>query len=170
MPTSATTLPKPDPKHIANFARLEPWLVRGDQPDRAGYKWLALHDVNLVVNFRLRDLHKKVEKAAPHLEYIHIPVKNDRPPTEEQALQWLELCRRNAPARTLFGHCKGGAGRTSTFCALVRIAQGWPLAEAVTEQRKYGFEPEAEHKKQARFLADFFARVTDGALQIPKLS
>ncbi len=60
--------------------------------------------------------------------------------------------------RPIFVHCNAGEGRTSTFCALVRIAQGWPLDSAIAEQVRFGFDPDGEHKEQARFLERFSKR------------
>lgn len=160
---------EPDPKHIAKFARVEPWLMRGDQPDRAGYVWLASHGVRSVVCLRKRNVDRKVGKAAPSLDSIHLPVKNDRPPTEQQSLEWLQLCSRSKSDGTVFVHCRGGKGRTSVFCALVRAAQGWRYEDAIAEQRRFGFEPEGENKRQAAFLADFFRRYRDGIVGAPRL-
>jgi protein tyrosine/serine phosphatase len=159
----------PSPKHIKRFAVVEPWLMRGDQPDRDGYEWLASHGVRSVVCLRKRNVDRKVRKAAPSLYSIHLPVKNDCPPTDQQALEWLQLCSRSKASGAVFVHCRGGKGRTSVFCALVRAAQGWTYEDAIAEQRKFGFKPEGEHKRQAIFLADFFRRYGDSIAGAPKL-
>ncbi len=40
--TAETDIAEPDPKYIANFGKLEPWLVPGDQPETVKVtKWLA---------------------------------------------------------------------------------------------------------------------------------
>jgi len=144
--------------------------MRGDQPDAAGCKWLAAHGVGVLVNLRLRNRDRAVRKAAPELRPVHIPVKNDCPPSDEQALQWLELCRRQKSERAVFVHCRGGKGRTSTFCALVRAAQRWPFERAIEEQRRFGFEPEGMHRRQAAYLESFFERLANGRLRVAGLS
>jgi len=147
---------KPDPRHVAEFAYVEPWLARGDQPDQDGYRWLRAHGTELVVNLRLRSDKHNIARAAPQLKALHIPVRNNRPPLYRQVAQWLALCaaaeRRQA---LLFVHCRGGRGRTSLFCALFRLAQGHSVEEAIEEQRRFGFEPEGLHRKQADFLREF---------------
>lgn len=146
--------PLPQSKEIDNFAWLEPWLARGAQPSHRGYAWLAERGFKVVVNLRTHDESKSVQKFAHVLAPIHIPVENNRAPSDQQALQWLELCA-SPYMRPLLVHCNLGEGRTSLFCALVRIAQGWPLDEAIAEQQEFGFDPDGEHREQARFLEAF---------------
>lgn len=160
---------RPDSEHIAEFARVEPWLFRGDQPDAEGYRWLLNHGVSTVVNLRMHNIDKQVSDATDGLRSVHIPVPNDYAPSEKQALMWLALCHDRKSTDRIFVHCRGGKGRTSAFCALVRIAQGWDVEAAINEQRNFGFEPDREHKVQAEFLEEFAARVRAGSLAIPKL-
>lgn len=147
----------PNSKEIGNFGWIEPWLARGAEPKLGGYKWLAEKRFKTVVNLRSHDLAKAVKNSSVDLEPIHIPVENNRAPSEEQALQWLQIC--SFPLmHPIFVHCNAGEGRTSTFCALVRIAQGWPLDSAIAEQVGFGFDPDGEHKEQAEFLQMFQRR------------
>ena len=148
------TAPFPIAKEIDKFAWIEPWLARGAQPTHRGYAWLADHGFKVVVNLRSHDETKSVKRFAPSLVPVHIPVSNNRAPSDEQALQWLELCA-SPYMRPLLVHCNLGEGRTSAFCALVRIAQGWPVDEAIAEQQQYGFDPAGEHREQAKFLNAF---------------
>jgi len=100
---------------------------------------------------------------------VHIPVKNNFAPTFEQAMRWFAICKASQSVRRLLVHCSVGEGRTSTFCALVRIAQGLALEDAITEQRTFGFQPDGEHKEQAVFLAEFYSNVKSGVVVIPRL-
>ena len=147
----------PTKKEIDNFAWIEPWLARGAEPKVAGYRWLASQGFKTVVNLRSHDLGPGVKNASADLEPIHIPVENNRAPGDEQALQWLLICSTRS-MHPIFVHCNAGEGRTSTFCALVRIAQGWPLDSAIAEQLTFGFDPDGEHKEQAKFLQRFKQR------------
>src|ERR1700680_431896 len=156
MPVSAVSA-IPNSKEIDNFAWIEPWLARGAEPKHAGYKWLADMAFKTVVNLRSHDVAQSVRNASVNLETLNIPVKNNKAPEDEQALQWLQICS-SRPMRPIFVHCNAGEGRTSTFCALVRIAQGWPLDSAIAEQLIFGFDPDGEHKEQARFLKKFEQR------------
>ncbi len=151
----ASQHPLPAPNDIERFGWVEPWLARGAQPNSAGYKWLAGHGVGVVVNLREADCARDVERSAPSLQSVHLPVKNDRPPADDQVAQWFDLCDRIASGRPIFVHCKGGEGRTSVFCALTRLRQGWSVEDAIAEQIPYGFNPEKEHKHQAEFLREF---------------
>jgi protein tyrosine/serine phosphatase len=148
--------PVPDRKDINGFAWLEPWLARGAQPTPQGYRWLEDHGFKVVVNLRTHDETPSVKKFAHGLVPIEIPVINNQAPSDEQVIQWLELCA-SRYMRPVFVHCNLGEGRTSAFCALVRLAQGWPLDEAIAEQQPFGFDPDGEHHEQARYL-DAFAR------------
>jgi protein tyrosine/serine phosphatase len=149
-----TITPVPNPKDISRFAWLEPWLARGAQPAPQGYRWLDEQGFKVVVNLRTHDEAHSIEKCAHELVPVHIPVVNNRAPSEAQALEWLDLCA-SQYMRPLYIHCNLGEGRTSMFCALVRLAQGWPLEEAIVEQQPFGFDPEGEHHEQARFLQTF---------------
>ncbi len=155
----------PTSKQINNFAWIEPWLARGAEPTLAGYKWLADNLFKTVVNLRSHEVDQAVRNSSDDLEPIHIPVKNNQAPSDEQALQWLQICSLRA-MRPIFVHCNAGEGRTSTFCALVRIAQGWPLDSAIAEQVRFGFDPDGEHKEQARFLERFSKRETQARLPV----
>ena len=146
--------PIPSSRIINKFAWVEPWLARGAQPTLRGYAWLADNGFKVVVNLRTHDEAQSVKKSAATLEPIHIPVVNNQAPSDEQALQWVELCA-SQYMRPLFIHCNLGEGRTSAFCALVRQAQGRPHDEAIDEQVPFGFNPEGEHREQARFLQAF---------------
>lgn len=161
---------RPDSKAIPEFGLVESTLARGGQPGREGYEWLVEHGFKIIVNLRHRDESSFVDRIAPDLKPVRIPVLNDYPPSIEQCVQWLDLCAYNLPERPIFFHCKGGNGRTSTFTIVYRIAQGRDLEDAVAEERRYGFDPEAEHQKQARFLQGFFRRVRSGELTLPAVS
>ncbi len=138
-----TNHPQPDPKHVANFAAIEPWLFRGDQPDDEGYRWLVARGVRVIVNLRKRNTKKRAHRAAPGIDYKHIPVTNDHAPRRRQAIEFLTLCQNCRPERPIYVHCRGGKGRTSTFCALVRLAQGWPAAKLSPNNSRSASSPPA---------------------------
>jgi protein tyrosine/serine phosphatase len=161
------TTPKTPAAHeIENFAWVEPWLGRGAQPKLRGYTWLEEQGFRVVVNLRIHDETKSVKKFASRLEPIQIAVINNAAPTDEQALQWLEICA-SRYMRPIFVHCNLGEGRTSAFCALLRLAQRWPLDEAIAEQLAFGFEPDGEHADQGRFLHHFVQKGLAERVWIP---
>ncbi len=156
----------PSPKGIDKFAWVEPWLARGAQPSILGYKWLDAHGFKVLVNLRIHDESKTVRRFAGSVEPIQIPITNNRAPSEEQALQFLEICA-SRYMRPILVHCNLGEGRTSTFCALIRVAQGWPLDEAIREQQPFGFDPSGEHQEQAHFLRSFVLKKLAERVWVP---
>jgi protein tyrosine phosphatase (PTP) superfamily phosphohydrolase (DUF442 family) len=152
-------------REIERFAWIDRWLARGGQPDSAAFEMLRMQGIRIIVNLRQRDGRKMVERAG--LSYVHIPVKNDHAPTRGQIRQWLELCSAHHRADPIFVHCKGGEGRTSAFCAAVRLAQGHDVESAIAEQRSFDFDPEGKHAEQAQFLRDLAGDVAAGRFTIP---
>lgn len=155
---------------IENFDWLLPWLARGGQPTEDGFRELDRAGVTFIVNLREHDETGDVYRSTRRAKPVHIPVKNDCAPTDEQALRWLDFCAQRAPDDKLYVHCHAGHGRTSTFCILVRLAQGYPLERSVIEERRRGFDPEGKHRRQYEFLRSFDDRLRSGALAAPSLA
>lgn len=84
-------------------------------------------------------------------------------------MRWLQICQANHRRKRMYVHCDAGAGRTSTFCVLLRIAQGVALEKAFAEEEHFGFKPQSEHKMQAQYLADFVRKVQNNELSVPDL-
>ena len=148
--------------------RIEPWLMRGSQPSPKDYSELYDAGIRVIVNLRKHDETNDIEKVAPEILAVRIAVPNHNAPYDAQALKWLELCESVRAKLPIFVHCHAGHGRTSVFCALVRIAQGWPLEKIIAEERSYGFEPE-EEVEQNEFIERFWSDVQSGRLQVPSL-
>jgi protein tyrosine/serine phosphatase len=163
------TQPSPDLKDVANFGWVTDWLARGADPNPAGFRWLAqAAHIATVVNLRAED---NTEAAlAPSLGFnvVQIPVVDNKAPSQEQGLQFVQLCA-DESKRPLFVHCQSGHGRTSTFCCLVRLAQGWKLDDAIEEAvQRYGFQPEKD-PAQVAFLKGIHDLVKAGTLTLPAL-
>lgn len=161
--------PAPDPKDLENFGWVTDYLARGADPNPAGFRWLVqAAEIATVVNLRAED---NTEAAlAPELKFeaVQIPVVDNKAPSQEQGMQFLQLCA-DGSKRPLFVHCQSGHGRTSTFCALVRLAQGWKLEDAIDEAvQRYGFQPEKD-AAQIAFLKAIHELVKAGALTLPVL-
>lgn len=146
---------------IEHFGEMEPWLTRGAQPEKDQYEWLRSQGVDTLVNLRRSDDSMAVESYAPDVLQIRIAIRDNCPPTHEQAVKWLRFCDDVRSRRKLFVHCKNGSGRTSVFCALVRIGQGWDAASAIEEQRPFGFGA-PKHQAQMAFLERFAAAIRRG--------
>jgi len=122
--------------------------------------------VRTIVNLRTDPKAKNLSDPGGTLRPVHLPVRDGHAPTKEQALEWLNLCV--SAARPMFIHCHEGRGRTGTFCALVRLAQGWDIERAIAEEiQLYEFEAEKDWR-QLDFLRDFASEVARG-LRIPHL-
>lgn len=165
--TGKVKIPKLRSKDIERFAWFEPWLARGGQPSTGALEDLKAQGIRIIVNLRMRDETNKVQDAG--FEGLHIPVRNDHAPTESQALRWLTICEQNYESKPIFVHCKGGEGRTSAFCALVRLAQGYNVDDAIREETQYDFQPDGKHHAQAQFLREFAQRAQSGSLVLPAL-
>jgi protein tyrosine/serine phosphatase len=162
------SLPIPDPKDLANFGWLEPWAGRGAEPTPAGFKWLRDFQFTTVVNLREEDNTEALLATDLGLKHQYIPVRDNQAPIDAQTFDWLNLCA-DVTARPLFVHCQSGHGRTSTFCILLRLAQGWKLEDAIDEQAKrYGFKPEHD-VAQTAYLHDVRRRMKAGELVLPDI-
>lgn len=159
----------PDAKDAPNFGWVSSWLARGADPNPAGFRWATqTAGIRTIVNLRAED--NTEADLAPALDFrpIQIPVIDNAPPTQEQALQFLALCADEANY-PVFVHCQSGHGRTSTFCILVRLAQGWRLDDAIEESvRRHGFQPEKD-RGQVAFVTGMQARAAAGEITLPAL-
>ncbi|MFN2528963.1 MAG: protein-tyrosine phosphatase family protein [Candidatus Baltobacteraceae bacterium] len=164
------TLPTPDSKDLQNFGWVCDWLARGADPNPAGFRWLAqAAQIKTIVNLRAED--NSEAALAPSLGFIpvQIPVVDNAPPSQEQAMQFLQLCAEDS-THPIFLHCQSGHGRTSTFCCLVRLAQGWKLDDAIDESvQHYGFERQKD-AAQVAFLKGIHDLVKAGSLTLPALA
>jgi len=71
------------------------------------------------------------------LQYLWLPIKDERAPTDEQARTFLEFVRDPAHWPVLI-HCRAGEGRAGTMAALARYAiDGWSMSAALREARNY---------------------------------
>ena len=159
--------PKPDLKDNPNFGWMTPWLARGAHPNPAGFRWLTDNGVKSIVNLRAEDNTEVALTELLPFTPVQIPVVDNTAPSTEQALMWLQLCaeQRNRP---VFVHCQAGHGRTSTFCMLVRLAQGWKLKDAIDEERTFGFNPDHD-PAQIAFIEGLRDQLKAGTLTLPTL-
>ena len=114
-----------------------PNLYRGAQPTAEGMKELEKLGIKTVVN--LRYLHSdRDEMEDVNLAYKHIRMTTMNPDMDD-IVRFLNIVTdsNNTP---VFVHCKYGADRTGTVCAIYRvIIQGWSREDAVEEMTQGGF-------------------------------
>jgi len=163
------TQPAPDPKDLQNFGWVSAWLGRGADPNPAGFRWLTqTARVKTIVNLRAEDNTEAALAPALGFSPVQFAVIDNMPPTQEQAMQFLQLCADDSK-HPIFVHCQSGHGRTSTFCCLVRLTQGWKLDDAIEEAvHRYGFE-RAKDAGQIAFLRRIHDLVKAGSLALPIL-
>ncbi|TSC73148.1 MAG: hypothetical protein G01um101438_171 [Parcubacteria group bacterium Gr01-1014_38] len=117
---------------------------RSGQPLVSEFTWLKERGWKSVVNLRTDGERGEIGDDAKlqgftnlGLTYLHIPLTDGQPPTEDQAEQflWFVTNPENQPVHI---HCRGGIGRTGTMTALYRYAvQGWPMDLAIQESRAF---------------------------------
>lgn len=119
-------------------------LSRSGQPLISEFEWLQKKGWKGVVNLRVDGEREEVsddEKLPGFNElgfnYLHLPIVDGHPPTEQQAEQFLAFVT-NEANQPVHIHCRGGIGRAGTMIALYRYAvQGWPLEQAIKESRLF---------------------------------
>ena len=119
-------------------------LSRSGQPLIGEFKWMAKSGWRGVVNLRVDGERDEVGDDAKlpgfnqlGLNYLHLPIVDGHPPTDEQAEKFLKFVTdpNNQPTHV---HCRGGIGRAGTMVALYRYAvQGWPMDQAIAESRAF---------------------------------
>lgn len=151
---------------IRNFGVVSPGcLYRSAQPgDDADYEWLIRQGVKSIVC--LREEHDCGDRARWLAERgvvsLHLPIKNEHAPTDEQAREFLAFVRDPGHWPVLV-HCKDGIGRASTMAALARYSiDGWPMSRALDEARKYRPLQFPMFGEQRRWLNHWKARFAAG--------
>lgn len=143
---------------LRNFAIVDKGIYRSAQPIYGyEYKWLKkVLNVDTIINLRKESVHDE-HNAPSHFIHVHsIPVVDHLPPTLEQAQEFIDLIKESSKNnKSVLFHCEHGHGRTSTFCVLARIAQGWSLKKALKEEEEK-FHYAFKHKIQKDFLLSHF--------------
>lgn len=129
-------------------------LSRSGQPLPEEFEWLKEKGWRSVVNLRVDgergetgDDLKLPGFQELNFNYLHLPITDGSPPTDEQAKKFLAFVT-NPENKPVHVHCRGGIGRAGTLVALYRYAVGrWPMKEAIKESRLYqGGVSEAQKK------------------------
>ncbi len=123
---------------LPNLHKVSENLYRGAQPTAEGMKQLEKMGIKTVVN--LRSGHSdRDEIKDTGLSYEHINMTTWNPKTED-VVRFLQIVT-DSSRTPVFVHCKHGADRTGTVCAIYRIVlEGWSKDEAIEEMTKGGFE------------------------------
>ena len=122
---------------VPNCHKISDDLYRGEQPNEEGMRQLEKSGIKTVINLRAFHSDRDELKDA-NISSEHVFVKPWHP-EDEDVTQFLKIV--TDKSRTpVFVHCKYGADRTGTMCAIYRIAvQGWSKDEAIEEMTKGNF-------------------------------
>jgi len=127
---------------LPNFARISKQLLRGGQPDAAGFEELKKIGVAIVVNLGHETDEIARERAivlSQGMQYVSIPWRGSNDPDAGQIAEFLELLRAN-PDKQIFVHCQRGAERTGVMAACYRISvDKWTAEQALQEMEQFGF-------------------------------
>jgi protein tyrosine/serine phosphatase len=122
---------------LPNLHKVSDDLYRGAQPTAEGMKQLEKLGIKTVVNLRsTRSDRDEIKDTG--LAYEHLTMTTWNPETED-VVRFLQIVT-DSNRTPVFVHCKHGADRTGTVCAIFRIAvHGWSKDEAMEEMAKGGF-------------------------------
>jgi tyrosine-protein phosphatase SIW14 len=155
---------------IPNSGRINDRFFRGAQPRPPGLAELKKLGITTVVDLREEDpgkiLWERHEVESLGMRFVHIPVNEWSPPTNEQVVQFLSLFR-DDPAQKIFVHCRFGQDRTGIFVATYRIAfEKWPTEQVIKEMYFFGFNG-LWHPSMKSFIRDFPARLSSAPALAP---
>jgi protein tyrosine/serine phosphatase len=135
---------------LPNLCKVSESLYRGAQPTAGGFRELKKMGIKTVVN--LRSFHSdRDEIGETGLAYEHIYMKSWNA-EDEETVRFLQIVA--DPARgPVFVHCKHGADRTGTMCAIYRVAvEEWTPEEAVEEMTQGGFGFHSIHRSLVGYI------------------
>ena len=136
---------------VPNAFRVSDDLYRGAQPTDEGMASLRKLGIKTVINLREENSDKGLANGAD-FKRVHIPLFALMNPTDSEVRKFLQtVC--DPQNRPVFVHCRAGADRTGTMCAIYRIVvQGWDKQSAVDEMTKGGFNFHSEFQNLVRYI------------------
>ena len=128
---------------VDNFAKVSSTMWRGAQPSDKSLEKLAQGGIKTVIDLRMDGdgiEHESQTVNTLGLHYVHIPMGFMKP-TPDKILSFLKIV--TAPEnQPVFVHCRQGADRTGTLCAIYRrLVQNWTFEECWVEMRTHHFKP-----------------------------
>lgn len=150
-----------------NLHKVSDALYRSAQPRAEGFQSLHAMGIKTVVNLRQENDDPELAKGLG-LKLVHIPLMANKNPNQEQVNQFLELV--NDPANLpILVHCRAGADRTGTMCAIYRIAcRGWSVNDALSEMVHGGFGFHSSFDNLSRYIEQLDAPQVRSLLKSPQ--
>lgn len=147
---------------VPNSGKINDHLYRGAQPREQGLRSLKKLGITTIVNLRAEDPAKirweKKESESLGIRFVHIPVDEWSPPTDQQVAQFLSIFRDN-PEERVFLHCHFGDDRTGVFVATYRMAfENVAPDQALKEMFYFRFNG-YWHPSMVAFVENFPARL-----------
>ncbi|CAN8073819.1 unnamed protein product [Agarophyton chilense] len=169
-PVGSAMLLRPGLHDIPNFDVVHDGFLRGGQPSASGLQWLYNYGVHTVVDLRGSDRLNQwcLPDKQLGLSMCNIPVEDFSTPSFEQVHAFCSVVQKTIQNRgVVFAHCKAGIGRTGTFVACWRIANGEDVERALGRERLYcegggGLKQETFVRDFARYVGRIYFSVVVG--------
>jgi protein tyrosine phosphatase (PTP) superfamily phosphohydrolase (DUF442 family) len=128
---------------IHNFDKVTDHVWRGALPSDNAIEKMSNSGINTIIDLRMNGEgteHEEKLAASLGMHYLHIPMGFTQP-SDEQIHIFLQTVL--APSSgSVFVHCRQGADRTGTMCAIYRrLVDRISFDEAYTEMRRHHFKP-----------------------------
>lgn len=146
------------PCELPNFEHVRDGIMRGGQPDTDGAEWLVAHGVRTEIDLRGDDRDNQwIAPSWPNVKRYLIPIEDLKPPTFAQVEEFCRIV--DDPANhPVYVHCKAGVGRTGAMIASWRVTRGWPVDDALAEERLRSYDGSLAQESFVREFAKWWSQ------------
>jgi protein-tyrosine phosphatase len=127
--------------HSPYTYRIDEKVIRGSRPTPDKLRRLYEGGCRATINLckEMPDGDDEIIREAEltgQMKTGHIEITDNTPPTPDQVIQLFTYLRELSGP--VYVHCEAGVGRTGVMVACYRMFQGWGLADALCEAKKFG--------------------------------
>jgi protein tyrosine/serine phosphatase len=137
-------------------------FYRGARPKEGKGQFKAMKALGIDTIIDLSDKPRsweKTEAEAAGLRYVHLPIVDKQPPTEQNLADFSKLID-DPSTGEFFVHCGGGRHRTGNIGAFYRFTRyGWDYDRVYEEMKNYDFYSSWGHGKQKDWVKDYAVKV-----------